>query len=75
MQCFDNKEMSREGIRLDRYYALAVCTPARAALFTGRYPFRYGMQGGRPIQYGTKAGLPESEDHILPQVQHTNLVQ
>ena len=56
------------GMRLDNYYGQSICTAARAALFTGRYPFRYGMQGARPLLYGAKKGLPLSENHLLPQV-------
>ena len=32
------------GVRLEQYYAEPMCTPSRAALMTGRYPFRYGLQ-------------------------------
>lgn len=32
------------GVRLESYYGLPVCTPARAALLTGRHPMRYGLQ-------------------------------
>jgi arylsulfatase A-like enzyme len=32
------------GVRLESYYGLPLCTPARAALMTGRYPMRYGLQ-------------------------------
>ncbi|MBX3390925.1 MAG: arylsulfatase [Phycisphaeraceae bacterium] len=32
------------GARLDQFYVQPMCTPTRAALMTGRYPFRYGLQ-------------------------------
>lgn len=38
------EKLSREGIRLDQAYSQQVCTPSRAALLTGRYPFHIGRQ-------------------------------
>ncbi len=32
------------GARLTQFYVQPMCTPTRAALMTGRYPFRYGLQ-------------------------------
>ena len=37
-------KLAEEGARLEQFYAQPMCTPTRAALMTGRYPFRYGLQ-------------------------------
>jgi len=47
--------MALGGARLEQFYVLPVCSPTRAALMTGRYPMRHGLQVGvvRPwAQYG-----------------------
>lgn len=52
--------LANEGVKMERFYSLPLCSPARAALLTGRYPIRYGLQSGvvRPWQ---KVGLPLDE--------------
>ena len=58
--------MAAEGVRLTEFYSVApTCTPARAALLTGRYPRRSGMT--RVIVAKEKWGLPASEI-LLPEV-------
>lgn len=37
-------KLAAEGARFAQFYVLPMCTPTRAALLTGRYPFRYGLQ-------------------------------
>ncbi|CAM9795923.1 unnamed protein product, partial [Phaeothamnion confervicola] len=53
------------GVRLGRYYTQQLCTPARAALLTGRYPFRTGMQC-EVVQPTEPWGLP-TEYALLPE--------
>lgn len=38
--------MASEGMKLTSFYAHPVCTPSRAALMTGSYPIRNGLQTG-----------------------------
>ncbi|MGC4017697.1 MAG: arylsulfatase [Luteolibacter sp.] len=37
-------KLAAEGAKLSQFYVQPMCTPTRAALMTGRYPFRYGLQ-------------------------------
>ena len=53
------------GAKLEQFYAMHMCTPTRAALMTGRYPFRYGLQTG-VIPASGKYGLP-TDEWLLPQ--------
>jgi arylsulfatase A-like enzyme len=36
--------LAKSGIKLEQFYVQPMCTPTRAALMTGRYPSRYGLQ-------------------------------
>lgn len=45
---------------MTNYYSMAICTPARASLMTGRYVVRYGMQYGL-IEPGAPWSLPVTE--------------
>jgi arylsulfatase A-like enzyme len=58
-------ELARSGARLEQFYAQPMCTPTRAALMTGRYPFRYGLQTA-VIPSGHTYGLALDE-WLLPQ--------
>lgn len=53
--------LAREGVRLTDFYANGpVCTPTRAALLTGRYPQRLGLEGALPPEQAHR-GLPPGE--------------
>ncbi len=57
--------LAAEGATFTQFYVQPMCTPTRAALMTGRYPFRYGLQ---TIVIPTAAayGLDTSE-WLMPQ--------
>lgn len=57
-------QLAATGVRLEEYYAQPMCTPTRAALMTGRYPFRYGLQTG-VIPSGGLYGLA-TDEWLLP---------
>ncbi len=52
--------LAREGARLEKFYTLPYSTPTRAALMTGRYPMRYGLQT-LSILPSSQYGLPVDE--------------
>jgi arylsulfatase A-like enzyme len=56
------------GARLDQFYVQPVCSPTRAALMTGRYPMRHGLQTG-VVRPWAQYGLPLDE-RTLPQALH-----
>jgi arylsulfatase A-like enzyme len=58
-------ELAKGGARLEEFYAQPFCTPTRAALMTGRYPFRYGLQTV-VVASGHTYGLP-TDEWLLPQ--------
>ena len=57
--------LASTGTRLAQHYAQPVCTPTRAALMTGRYPMRHGLQIG-VVRPWSQFGLP-LEERTLPQ--------
>ncbi|EEC12929.1 arylsulfatase J, putative [Ixodes scapularis] len=57
--------LAGDGVILDNYYALPLCTPSRAALMTGLYPIHTGMHAG-VIQDAAPWGLT-LETKIMPQ--------
>lgn len=52
--------LAAEGIRFDTAWAMPMCSPARAALLTGRMPRRYGI-GNFIALAGEVSGLPLAE--------------
>ncbi len=57
--------LARQGARLEQLYAQPMCTPSRAALMTGRYPHRYGLQT-LVIPSAGRYGLA-TDEWLLPQ--------
>jgi arylsulfatase A-like enzyme len=57
--------LAKEGVDLEGLYTLPLCTQTRAAIMTGRYPFRYGLQHG-VIRLESEYGLPLTE-HLMPE--------
>lgn len=49
--------LAAAGVRLEQFYVQPVCTPTRAALMTGLYPLRLGLQLG-VIKPESRHGLP-----------------
>lgn len=58
-------ELARTGVELQQFYTQPFCSQTRAAMLTGRYPFRYGMQIGA-IPSGARYGVP-TDEWYLPQ--------
>lgn len=52
--------LAAAGVRLEQFYAQPVCSPTRAALMTGRYPMRHGLQVD-VIYPWSQYGLPLEE--------------
>ncbi|HSI14191.1 MAG TPA: arylsulfatase [Chthoniobacter sp.] len=58
-------KLAAGGAQLEQFYVQPMCTPTRAALMTGRYPFRYGLQTA-VIPSVSGYGLDTSE-WLMPQ--------
>jgi hypothetical protein len=58
-------KLAAEGAKFTQFYVQSMCTPTRAALMTGRYPFRYGLQTiviPGPAGYGL-----DTTEYLMPQ--------
>ena len=55
--------LASAGVKLERFYAHAICSPTRAALLTGRYAVNTGIFA--PSNPWYERGLPEDEK-LLP---------
>jgi arylsulfatase A-like enzyme len=59
-------KLAATGTQFSQFYVQPFCTPTRACLMTGRYPFRYGLQT-LVIPSAGLYGLP-TDEVTLPQV-------
>ena len=58
-------KLATDGARFTQFYTQSMCTPTRACLMTGRYPWRYGLQTiviPGPAGYGL-----DTDEYLLPQ--------
>ena len=52
-------QLAAGGVTLMNYYSQHLCTPARAALMTGKNPIRLGLQHEEVIEPNSPWGVPE----------------
>ncbi len=58
-------KLATDGAKFTQFYTQSMCTPTRACLMTGRYPWRYGLQTiviPGPAGYGL-----DTDEYLLPQ--------
>ena len=58
-------KLAAEGVRFTQFYTQSFCSPTRACLMTGRYPWRYGLQT-IAIPGAANYGL-DTNEYLLPQ--------
>src|SRR5262245_54546679 len=57
--------LAKGGAKFTQFYTQPMCTPTRAALMTGRYPFRYGLQTA--VIPGTAGYGLDTNEYLMPQ--------
>lgn len=65
--------LAAAGAKLEAFYVQPVCSPTRAALMTGRYPMRHGLQVG-VVRPWAQYGLPLAERTLAQALQDTGYV-
>ena len=63
--------LARDGVKFTDFYAAPTCTPTRAALITGRYQQRTGLEAPLPSPPAGGRGLPAT-GRSLPQLLKNN---
>ncbi|CAE8600890.1 unnamed protein product, partial [Polarella glacialis] len=57
-------KLAKTGVELDRMYVMPQCSPTRAAIMTGRYSFRTGLQHFETLLPGATGGIPSGTPTI-----------
>lgn len=65
--------LAAAGAKLEAFYVQPVCSPTRAALMTGRYPMRHGLQVN-VVRPWAKYGLPLDERTLAQGLQSAGYV-
>ncbi len=58
-------KLANNGAKFTQWYAQSMCTPTRAAIMTGRYPWRYGLQ--TIVIPGTAGYGLDTSEWLMPQ--------